>query len=265
MKTGQGLAEYAIAQLGRPYWWGCFGQRADGALYTQKKAQYPGYYTAADFTSQYGQKVHDCCGLIKGYLWCDTADGSPKYNAAQDVAVEGLYGKCSRRGSITTLPEVPGVCVFMAGFGHVGVYIGNGEVVEAMGHAYGVVKTKLAGRGWAYWGMPEWIDYCGDATDSSSNVSNLDTIGQTGSTDTFSPREIRYLRLGNTGEDVRALQNLLMARKYDVGPAGDDGIFGQKTEDALISAQTDAGLFPDGEFGPDSFDALWKYKKDDKK
>ena len=66
MKTGQGLAEYALAQLGRPYWWGCFGQRADGALYAQKKKQYPGYYTAADFPSQYGQKVHDCVGLIKG-------------------------------------------------------------------------------------------------------------------------------------------------------------------------------------------------------
>ena len=40
MKTGQGLKEYALAQLGRPYWWGCFGQIADGALYAQKKAQY---------------------------------------------------------------------------------------------------------------------------------------------------------------------------------------------------------------------------------
>ena len=26
MKTGQGLVEYALAQLGRPYWWGTFGQ-----------------------------------------------------------------------------------------------------------------------------------------------------------------------------------------------------------------------------------------------
>lgn len=28
MKTGTGFAEYAIAQLGRPYWWGTFGQTA---------------------------------------------------------------------------------------------------------------------------------------------------------------------------------------------------------------------------------------------
>ena len=254
MKTGQGLAEYAIAQLGRPYWWGCFGQRADGALYAQKKKQYPGYYTAADFPSQYGQKVHDCVGLIKGYLWCDSPDGYPKYNAAQDVAVEGLYRKCSRKGSITTMPETPGICVFMANMGHVGVYIGNGEVVEAMGHAYGVVKTKVAGRGWAYWGMPEWIDYGAEKPSQSDAPTAI-------------PREddftlgFRILREGCVGDDVRALQLMLKARGYQCGNYGAngdgaDGDFGASTKTKLISYQRVNGLEPDGEAGPDTMSAL---------
>ena len=248
MKTGQGLAEYAIAQLGRPYWWGCFGQMADGALYAQKKKQYPGYYTAADFTDQYGQKVHDCCGLIKGYLWCDTPDGSPKYNAAQDVAVEGLYRKCNRKGGITTMPDMPGVCVFMANMGHVGVYIGNGEVVEAMGHAYGVVKTKVSGRGWAYWGMPEWIDYWAEEPSQSASQTAI-------------PREedftlgFRILREGCVGDDVMALQLMLKARGYQCGNYGAngdgvDGDFGVSTKTKLISYQRVNGLEPDGEAGP---------------
>ena len=54
-KTGQGLAEYAKAQLGKPYWWGTFGQTASAALLTQKRTQYPSYYTADDFDSQFGQ------------------------------------------------------------------------------------------------------------------------------------------------------------------------------------------------------------------
>lgn len=254
MKTGQGLAEYAIAQLGRPYWWGCFGQRADGALYAQKKKQYPGYYTAADFQNQYGQKVHDCVGLIKGYLWCGSADGEPKYCGAQDVAVEGLYRKCSRKGSITTLPETPGVCVFMANMGHVGVYIGNGEVVEAMGHAYGVVKTKVAGRGWAYWGMPEWIDYGAEKPSQSDAPTAI-------------PREedftlgFRILREGCVGDDVRALQLMLKARGYQCGNYGTngdgaDGDFGAFTKTKLISYQRVNGLEPDGEAGPDTMSAL---------
>ena len=250
-KTGKGLAEYAIAQLGRPYWWGTFGQRADAALYAQKKKQYPAYYSVADFASQYGQKVHDCCGLIKGYLWCDSPDGPPKYNAAQDVAVQGLYGKCSRKGSISTLPEVPGVCVFMAGLGHVGVYIGNGEVVEAMGHAYGVVKTKLAGRGWAYWGMPDWIEYTEEKGPSETPVPTAAdfTLG------------FRILRLGCVGEDVKALQLMLKARGYPCGDYGQnqdgaDGEFGPATKAKLISYQGDNGLYPDGEAGPDTISAL---------
>ena len=254
MKTGQGLKEYAIAQLGRPYWWGCFGQRADGALYAQKKAQYPAYYTAADFPNQYGQKVHDCVGLIKGYLWCDGPDGTPKYNAAQDVAVEGLYRKCSRKGSIGTIPETPGVCVFMANMGHVGVYIGGGEVVEAMGHAYGVVKTKVAGRGWAYWGMPEWIDYGVEKPSQSDSPTAI-------------PREedftlgFRILREGCVGEDVRALQLMLKARGYSCGNYGPnkdgaDGEFGAATRTKLISYQNAVGLYPDGEAGPKTMGAL---------
>ena len=257
MKTGQGLAEYAIAQLGRPYWWGCFGQRADGALYAQKKKQYPAYYTASDFPNQYGQKVHDCVGLIKGYLWCDSADGYPKYNSAQDVAVEGLYRKCIRKGSITTLPETPGVCVFMANMGHVGVYIGNGEVVEAMGHAYGVVKTKVAGRGWAYWGMPDWISY-----EDSGVVETPSAVSGGSSTQGGAfTLSFRILREGCVGDDVRALQLILKARGYQCGNYGAngdgaDGDFGASTKTKLISYQRVNGLEPDGEAGPDTMSAL---------
>ncbi len=38
-KTGKGLAEYAIAQLGRPYWWGTFGQTASADLLAAKREQ----------------------------------------------------------------------------------------------------------------------------------------------------------------------------------------------------------------------------------
>ena len=256
MKTGTGLAEYALSQLGGPYWWGCFGQRADAALYARKKKQYPAYYTATDFSSQYGQKVHDCVGLIKGYLWCGSPDGSPKYKAAQDVAVEGLYRTCSRRGGISALPETLGVCVFMRDMGHVGVYIGNGEVVEAMGHAYGVVKTKVAGRGWAYWGMPEWISY-DDAAVESPSVGSADSSPKGGA---FS-LNFRILREGCAGDDVRALQLMLKARGYQCGYYGTngdgaDGEFGAATKKQLISYQRVNGLEPDGEAGPDTMSAL---------
>lgn len=33
LKTAKGLVEYAKAQLGRPYWYGTFGQAASEELY----------------------------------------------------------------------------------------------------------------------------------------------------------------------------------------------------------------------------------------
>jgi hypothetical protein len=41
----------------------------------------------------------------------------------------------------------------------VGVYIGNGEVIEAKGHRYGVAKTKLSERPWTSYGKLKWINY----------------------------------------------------------------------------------------------------------
>ena len=164
-KTNSGLVEYAIAQLGRPYWYGTFGQIASQALLNAKSSQYPYYYDQSrykvKFTSQFGQKVHDCVGLIKGYLWCAGPDsGSYTYNASQDVSANGMRDACKEKGSMDSMPDQGGILVFKSG--HVGVYIGGGIVVEAMGHDYGVVKTKLSDRGWTSWGKCPWISY-GDA------------------------------------------------------------------------------------------------------
>jgi hypothetical protein len=55
------------------------------------------------------------------------------------------------------MPDIEGILVFMNG--HVGVYIGGGYVIEARGFSSGVVKTKLAGRGWTKWGKCPYITY----------------------------------------------------------------------------------------------------------
>jgi len=159
-KTSSGLVNYAIKQIGRPYWYGTFGQNATESLYSQKKKQYPSLYTANDFSNQFGKKVHDCIGLIKGYIWCDNAnDKTPKYqsNGCPDVNEEMMYVAATKKGEISSMPDVAGVCVFMPG--HVGVYIGNDEVVEARGHSYGVIKTDLKDRGWTRWCYCPYIEY----------------------------------------------------------------------------------------------------------
>lgn len=264
-KTGAGLALYAIRQLGRPYWWGTYGQLASQALLNAKRQQYPDSYRGSQYPSQFGQKVHDCVGLIKGYLWCDDPDGLPRYEASQDVAVAGLWAQCSLRGELESIPEIPGVCVFNASLGHVGVYIGKGEVVEAMGQDYGVVKTRLHARNWTRWGMPRWISYDGKQEIQEDRGNDLVIEDepnlelpkwQTMQTD------LPLLKPGACGAPVKNAQRLLIGHGYCCGGQivngreEPDGDFGGKTEEAVRAFQERFGLAVDGEIGCQTWAAL---------
>lgn len=236
-KTASGLVEYCRAQLGKPYWWGTFGQTATVDLYNALKAQWPKYYTADDFKSQYGKRVHDCVGLLKGYRWSDSPTSVPRYNASQDVAVPGLYSQCNERGTIASMPDLPGICVFIRSE-HVGVYIGGGQVIEARGHAYGVVLTRLKDRAWTHWGKPAWISY-DSQTDNQGKVIRVPA---------------RELSKGNCGSSVRAMQILLNGYGFGCGEADSD--FGSKTKSALESYQQSKGLIVDGICGENTWTAL---------
>lgn len=170
-KTNLGLVEYAKAQLGLPYWYGTYGQTATEALHNSKAAQYPKYYNRKNYNQgwahQYGKRVHDCVGLIKGYLWSDTPTSTPKYRSSQDYSADGLINACKTKGNIKTMPEVKGLLVHYKG--HIGVYIGGGWVIEARGHNYGVVKTRLADRKWTSWGYCPFITYQSAAPVQTAN------------------------------------------------------------------------------------------------
>ena len=178
-KTNTGLVAYAKAQLGKPYWYATFGNTASLSLLNYKTSQYPAMWNSKRISTakskHIGKRVHDCVGLIKGYLWSDTPSSAPVYNAAQDVSANGMYSRCKEKGKINTIPELPGVLVFMDG--HVGVYIGNGYVIEARGFEYGVVKTKLKNRPWVNWGKCPFITY------GSANPTN-ETSGSTSASST---------------------------------------------------------------------------------
>ena len=74
-----------------------------------------------------------------------------------DIGANQMYYSASESGPISTIPEIPGLAVWHDG--HIGVYIGHGEVIEAMGTRYGVVKTQFAGRGWTHWLKIAYINY----------------------------------------------------------------------------------------------------------
>ena len=68
--------------------------------------------------------------------------------------------------------------------------------------------------------------------------------------------EMRNLKKGCKGEDVKALQILLTGRGYSCGSAGADGDFGSGTDSALRKYQKANGLVADGIVGKNTMASL---------
>ena len=68
--------------------------------------------------------------------------------------------------------------------------------------------------------------------------------------------EMRYLKKGCKGEDVRALQILLIGRGYSCGNAGADGDFGSETDSAIRKYQKANSLDVDGIVGKATMSSL---------
>lgn len=174
-KTAAGLVEFCKqclnAKLG--YVFGAFGRVCTTSLLDQCARNNPSPNLAGGPMRKLGEKwlgkrVVDCSGMIKYYLMTDKFGQDPKYTLALDTCIN--INKAVKSGNINTLPETPGTLVYMPG--HVGVYIGNGQVIESKGTAYGVCQTALKGRGWTKWFQIKEIDY----TQSTSFVPlSLDT------------------------------------------------------------------------------------------
>lgn len=94
-----------------------------------------------------------------GYGWLSPETMTIDYgiHGMPDIGANQMYYNAKESGLISTMPDIPGLAVWHEG--HIGVYIGNGQVVEAMGTRYGVVKTELAGRGWTHWLKVPYIHY----------------------------------------------------------------------------------------------------------
>lgn len=163
-KNNLDLAAYAVQawENNWGYVWGTYGNILTESLFAYKLKQYPdGVGNYKDFirANWLGRRTADCVGLIKGYGWLDASSGAIRYgtNGMPDYGANQMYQSASESGSMDAMPEIVGLAVWKPG--HIGVYIGGGYVIEAMGTKYGVVKTEVAGRGWSGWCKIPYIDY----------------------------------------------------------------------------------------------------------
>lgn len=153
---------YILGGLGRPLDNYVFNRSFERNAHTRANAEF--------IKKHMGVLAYDCNTLMKGFLW-EISPGVIRYNNAIDLGARALYNSSREKGPMNTMPDIPGLLVFTADLGHVGVYIGkeNGinqyiEATPAWG-AWGVTTSadknhpKGHNRKWALWGKYHLIDY----------------------------------------------------------------------------------------------------------
>ena len=217
-------AEYALGQRWG-YIWGTYGQR-----WTAEKQANTSNEQAKAYGSKWiGRRVSDCSGLpywaVKSFM--------PDYRFVHGSNTQ--YREfCRNKGHLENgIPTDghalrPGTLMFLTDKSgcrhHVGIYVGDNRVIEAKGTKSGVVVS--APSHWDDWGELKIIDFDGGGIDTET------------------------LKRGMDDDLVKVLQENLIRLGYDCGTA--DGIFGKRTEAAVMAFQEANGLEADGIAGPDT-------------
>ena len=163
-KNATDLVTYAVHawESGWGYVWGTYGNVLTESLLAYKVSQYPdgvGNHESFIRAHWLGGRTTDCVGLIKGYSWLSPETMTIDYgtHGMPDIGANQMYYTARESGPISTMPDIPGLAVWHEG--HIGIYIGGGQVIEAMGTKNGVVKTELAKRNWTHWLKIPYINY----------------------------------------------------------------------------------------------------------
>lgn len=228
------------------YIWG-----AAGETWTQVKQD----AATREMTVKYGQRwvgkrVADCSGL---FSWAFKQLGGYMYHGSNTMwsrycTSKGAL-KSGKRSDGKTLK--PGSAVFKCRNGndyyHVGLYIGDGIVIEAQGTSTGVVTSSVSK--WTHWGELKGANYDDDIV-TSTEEDTKDNVAYT----ELGQRTLKYTSPNTYGEDVKKLQKKLNELGYSCGSV--DGYFGKKTHNALILFQKDRNMTADGVCGSKTIAAL---------
>lgn len=236
----------ALSKIGCPYVMGGTGKECTVAYRTARANQYPdsaarirancqqmkGSKTTChgckwyDEEAGHGKPCYDCAQLNLAVM---AAAGIPLVSGANSQWLKTVWSEC---GTIDNLPKDKVCCVFREDDDgkkhHVAVYLGDGTVVHARGHDFGVVRQPVSEVKLTHYGVPAGLYDDG-----------LPTV-----------------RKGNRGEYVLLLQKALNNAGIAIET---DGKFGSNTQKAVKAFQQAHGLGADGICGPKTWAALTPY------
>jgi len=206
------------------------------------------YYLCGMYGSKWiGHMVADCSGM---FVWAFKQFGLGMSHISSNI----YKSYCTTKGKLTddlkkTL--LPGTAVFTGDTAnnhpHVGLYVGNGKVIEAHGTQAGVCTANIMETRWKWFGLLKDVEYPASEAPEQPSAPKDEEIPV---------QKLPTLKKGNTGEYVTLLQTKLLQKRYDLGKYGIDGDFGSATLKAVKQFQSDHGLTVDGIVGEKTWAAL---------
>jgi hypothetical protein len=277
MTINETIRRYCVEQEGAAYVYGATGKPCTPSLRRAQAKQYP----------DFAPKIVEFCPVLSGTQGACAGcqyDGKLAFDCAQltrraaeaaglrlpSGAKSQFNGKSPHSGwvaggPIDQLPYEQVAYLYRktadGGVPHTGVYMGDGWVMDARGHAQGVVRSLLNAYRWTDFrvlagqelapGAPllEWKgpalkpEKKDDGGEAQVIVEQRDLIVIPGQ---------KLMR----GQDVLDAQAALIDRGYGVGDKGPDGVYGWDTANAVKAFQRDHGLAEDGVWSREERDKM---------
>lgn len=226
------------------------------AYRTFASSKYNKAYYDSKLREGLGKNGSDCSGshfILSGY----------------DTTAQGYYNRCTKKGSITSIPKHKLVLVFKgsssSSITHTGVYLGNGNAFHMKSSTANAVLEPLEKHGWKWWGYADFIsDYDTfsfdiDAWDNISWIKTLQSAIGVKSDGVFDEKSLAATVVlskekNSKHASVKPLQTKLDHLGFNCGTV--DGIYGNKTYVAVRSFQKAKKLTIDGKVGKNTWSKL---------
>lgn len=153
-KTASGLVSFVSSKIGTNYIYGMSGTVMTASMYTSLKNKYGANVWDSDI-NKVGTVCTDCSGLISWYTGSRKSSSTYKSSATTILPISAID------------KAVPGCALWRSG--HIGVYIGNGYLIEAKGSKENTVKSQVSKRDFTHILWLSDIEY--DTTSSSGSIS----------------------------------------------------------------------------------------------
>lgn len=253
------IVAWCKSKVGCGYAWGATGQVLTERHITALQSRYGERVRAAVIRKWLGKQVYDCATFAR--------------SAMRQAGIRMVSGASSQwkrtpwaeRGTIDTLPAERVCCLYRTSpnanpMQHVGVYLGNGRVIDARGSQAGVIERGLQEYPWTHWGIPEGFGTPGNNENKEGNTEKKEdkTRAHPQTMEkAFGKRSIGINKVRH-GNAVRNVQLCVIDYANDTSNFV-DGSFGNKTMQMVKDYQAANGFAQvDGVVGKLTMQSLWR-------